>query len=258
MENRTECPSYLFFNIRNGDEFAYYEDVFVKAMDVYTREYVSGDTTTVEHIQGHSFYLPVRKQQTVAGYGVLGYKGSHCEGESKWVTNEGQNGAPLYRFDYQAYCDGEYTEASVELTKEHMNVTVRFLDFDSFVGAGGIFPFYIVIRGGTRGIDAMSGIPVRGSFLYQPEEETAGLFRFTVPRQGDHALFMDLYAKDGAYIEEGLIHTFDLWDLLRRKDDFSWEMKNLPDVYIELNYRESGIRIQLTDWDGSYETIIES
>lgn len=259
LEERTECPTYLFFHIENGDRFDDNAKVDVTAFDAFTSKKMSADTTSIGPIQRRVFALPVKKSHSVYGYGITGHDNACLRGDSEWVVAEGEDGAPLCHFSYRTVVDdGESTDVPVEMLKDYSNIEVRFLEYDAFTSAGGIFPFYLRFRGNTTGLNALTGIPTKGVFDFTPEEETAGLFRFTAPRQVDHALVMELWAKPGLYDDEGLICTFNLWDVLREREDFSWDMPSLPDFKIELSYREAAFRIQVMGWDDQYSSTIEA
>ena len=39
-----------------------------------------------------------------------------------------------------------------------------------------------------------------------------------------------------------------LWNLLKQVEGFSWELKNLPDLTVEIDYIRSEVTLSITDW----------
>ena len=258
LENRIECPSMLLFDIENADSFDGVNHVHIAAYSQTEEVFLSADTTLVEDIQDQSFYLKVRKTDAVKGYGIMGYEGARKEGDFQWVVDEGANFVPLFRFAYEKVpAREEAVLIPVEFVKDFCRVTIHFTHFDQFVNAGGRLPFRLSITGHTVGIDASTGIPVKGEFHYEPEEESNGTFRFIVPRQADHSLTMELYGIPELGQEEGLADSFNLWKLFREQTDFSWEDKNLADVYLEFDYTEAHFRISVAEWEKGDNLVFE-
>ena len=249
LEDRTQCPSFLFFDIANASTCAVYEKGHVSAFSYPDGNSLASDTTRLSRIVSRDFYLKVHKCEAVRGYGVLGLGHAVREGQSRITVAEGEDFVPLFRFDYLSPAREEKTLIPVELVKDHARVHVRFVGFDAFTGAEGIFPFYIEVRSNTAGIDALSGIPVRGTYRCVPEEGFAGEFDFILPRQGDHSLRMDLHAKPGVYVEDGLVRSFDLWQIFRDHCRIGWDEKNLPDLSLEIDYAEWTCSVKVMEWE---------
>lgn len=256
LEDRSACPSFLYFNVTNSTLFEDYESVYVSAFSYPDKTFMSCDTTTLSRIQDRSFYLKVKKSDLILGHGAIGFENLILKEGSKWVTDEGYNYAPLYRFDYKTPARDESAVISVELVKDHSRVTVEFVNIDSFTTTSGTFPFYIVIKGNTCGVDGFDGNPIRGKYLYEPEEEKVGVFNFIVPRQFDRSLVLELYAKPGEYIEEGLVRTFVLWDFFKEYG-MSWDAKNLADLHIKIDFVESRYEVKVMPWEKGADIIYE-
>ena len=226
------------------------DHVHIAAYSQTEEVFLAADTTMVGDIQDQSFYLKVRKLDAVKGYGVMGFEKARKQGLFQWVVDEGANYVPLFRFAYDKVPSPEESVLiPVEFVKDFTRVTVHFKNFDRFSNAGGRFPFRLAVSGHTVGIDACTGIPVKGTFRYEPEEESRGTFRFIVPRQADHSLTMELYGIPELGQEEGLADAFNLWDLFREQTDFSWEAKNLADVTLEFDYTDARFLISVAEWE---------
>ena len=250
LEDRIDCPSMLLFDIENADSFEGVNRVHIEACSQTDQAFLTADTTFVHDIQNHSFYLKVKKLDTVKGYGVMGFEGARKEGTFKWVVDEGANYVPLFRFAYDK--DPSLEESvllPVEFVKDFCRVTFRFSHYDQLGYAGDKFPFRLSVIGHTVGIDASSGIPVKGTFRYEPVEEDGGTYRFIVPRQADHKLSMELYGIPERGQQEGLAESFNLWDLFQEQAGFSWDAKNLADVNLEFDYKEWKFLISVAEWE---------
>ena len=68
---------------------------------------------------------------------------------------------------------------------------------------------------------------------------------------------MELYGIPELGQEEGLADSFNLWTLFREQADFSWEAKNLADVFIEFDYTEAKFRISVADWEKGDNLVFE-
>ena len=162
FEDRTDCPAFLLFDLTNGDELDVSEYAFVTAYQYPDNNLLASDTTTVKSIQNKEFYLKVKHTDTAIGYGVLRFNGAHNEG-SCWTVAPGKDFPPIWRFNYRSPAATESYIIPVEAVKDHSVMTVRFTDPDFFDGTGGEFPFFIIARSNTCGIDGMDGIPSRVS-----------------------------------------------------------------------------------------------
>ena len=248
LEDRTECPSFIFFKIGNADQFASYDAVH---MSIY--RYPDGlplgkDTTSVQEVNNRDFYFDIRKAAAVQGCGVLGFQRCVSSDGKVWSVPIGDQFDSLFCSSYRTEVKAESFLVPLEFFKEYCKVTVQFTGIESFINADGVFPFDLTIRGNTCGIDALSGVPVRGPFEYRPKELEMGKFRFLLPRQADQDLKMELYGRKGALDREGHVETFDRWALLREKGGISWTEPDLPDVYMEIDYQESTVNVFVSPW----------
>lgn len=247
-EDRIQCPRFLFFNISNSDKFNSYDPPYVTVYSHPEGKFLERDTTTVGAINNNEFYFSIKGELAVKGYGMLGYKNSHIENDSDWIIPLGSDSDPLFRFDYTAATQEESFTVPVELVKEYCHVRLQFVNFETFESADGHFPFDIRISGNTCGIEALSGTPIRGRFECWPEEGMIGQYEFTLPRQADRTLRMELTGKAGVYDAPDVLLPFDLWSILHEKGGVTWEEKNLPDANLIINYQEKDISVSIVEW----------
>ena len=247
LEDRTLCPSFLFFDLADADRFPPYADVLATVWAHPEGRQLDEARTTVSAIADRLFFFTVRGTAAVKGYGLMGEEGLVRDG-ALWTVPIGKDYVPLFRFGYTAAVQEESFTVPVEFTKEHSRVTVSFLGAETFEHSEGHFPFDITVRGGTSGIDALTGVPVRGPFEVRPEETTVGRFEFILPRQADHDLVLEMYAREGLYEYEGFQTTYNLWEILRDKGGITWTEKNLPDISIEIDFEETTVNVGVYPW----------
>ena len=252
-EDRTACPATLFFEFLDTQGIGLSELMYLEASPVLGPENRVTDTTTVGAMTDRTYSLQVRRCDAVSIYGMACFGNSRIVKGSGWVVDRQQDGDRLYRFSARAEGMDESAVIPVEMTKEHSTIRVRFKEFDPG-DVPGRFPYRVVISANTCGIDLHTGVPVAGPYRYAPPEKMAGEFEFTVPRQGDNSLTLELWALEADEENEDPQDTILLWNLLKQVEGFSWELKNLPDITVEIDYIRSEVTLSITDWQT--ETII--
>lgn len=247
LENRIMCPSFLYFDIADASRYPAYSDVFT-TLYAHPDEWLMDEAgTSVGYIDGRLFFFTVRGTGAVKGYGLMGHEGLVRDG-SGWTVPIGKDYVPVFRFGYVAEVREESFTVPVEFSKEHAHVSVQYTGADSFGHAEGRFPFYIVIRGNTCGIDALTGKPITGPFEIRPRESGLGHFEFTLPRQADHNLVLEMYAKEGLYEYRDYQTSYNLHEILRDKGGISWTEKNLPDLNITIDFEETTVNVGVHPW----------
>lgn len=254
LEERRACPAFLFFDITNSELFDMSEYTHVSAYKYPEQELLAIDTTSVSSTLDRSFYLEVKRSDSVTGYGLLCFGGARHEG-TLWTVEPGQEFPPVWRFGYSSPALTESYIIPVEAVKDHARVDMRFVDADGYADTGGEFPYYIVARSNTCGIDALDGRPVKGAFRFEPSEYGSGRFRFTVPRQFDRSLHIEVWGRDGFREAGKLVTDIVVWNLLRSDGDFSWEAKNLPDIQLEVCLVENRVTISVMEWSGETHSV---
>lgn len=250
LEDRLDCPRFLFFNAQNAEAFEEYESVYVTVFNHPGGYFIDRDTTRLKAIQNYEFYFTLRHELAVKGYGMLGFNAETVDPDGvTWRIAPGKDSDPLFRFAYQAPTQEESFIVPVEFVKDHSKVDVQFVGIETFEDAGGQFPFTISVTGNTCGIDALTGVPVRGPFEYAPKEDRIGHFSFVLPRQADNALRMEIYGKPDVYDREGLIDSFDFSKILVEQGGITWEEKNLPDLQITIDYQELKVSVTVIEWE---------
>ena len=249
LEDRLECPSFLFFEVSNPEHFQLYDKVYTTVSSHPSGGLISSESPSLGSILGKSYYVEVRSTEAVKGYGILGGgKNIEYRGD-QWLIPIGCQSDSIYRFSYVANVQPDSFTVPVEFIKEHVKVKLQFVGMDSYLGRDGRFPFEIVVRSNTCGIDAQTGLPVRGAFEFRPQETTLGHFEFTLPRQADNCLMLELYGKEHIYEYEGFIGSYNLHQILLEMGGITWREKSLPDVSMELDYRETTVQVQVDNWE---------
>jgi len=245
-ENRSGCPATLFFEFLDRQGIGPAAPVYLEAAPVLSPGGSVTDTTTVGAMSDKSYSLQVRRSDEVLIYGMAGFGNSHIVQDGGWVVDRLQDGDPLFRFSARAAGMDESAVVPVEMTKEHSTIRVRFLHFDPEPGQGR-FPYTVLVTAQTCGIRLQDGAPIGGEFHYAPPEEESGEFSFTVPRQADNSLTLELWDPATSQ-EDGPKDSIVLWNLLRQVDGFSWSLKNLPDITLEIDYFHSEVTLSISEW----------
>ena len=245
-EDRSDCPATLFFEFIDSQGLQATDLMHLEAFPVLGAEGRVRDTTTVGAMDGKSYSLQVKRSDVVSVYGMACFGRSTRSGESGWVVDAGKDGDPLYRFSAKASGMDEQAVVPVEMTKEHSTIRVKFTEFDQEKN-NGRFPYRVVVKGNTCGIDLYTGNPIPGPFRFLPDEGLAGVFVFTVPRQADHSLSLQLMDPAGSD-DESPADTLVLWNVLKQVEGFSWDLPNLPDLSIEIDYIRSQVTVSISDW----------
>jgi hypothetical protein len=248
LEDRADCPSFLFFDVTNAGLFNPYDRVYATASRHPAGELIAGATATLSDITGRVFFFEVRHAEAVRGYGVLGAERCIMQNGSEWIVPVGNQYDTLFRFSYVAAVEPDSFTVPVELVKEYAKVTVQFVGVETFSAAGGRFPFDVTVVSGTCGVDALTGVPVRGPFEYRPVETSIGRFEFLLPRQADRNLCLELYGREGLSDRTGHLNTFDLFSILEEDGAMDWQARNLSDVYIEIDYQEALVNVSVSPW----------
>lgn len=247
LEDRLECPSFLYFDIVNGNKVAGYEKLYTSLFAHPDGRLMDGTTTSVKTVRDREFYFVVRKTEAVKGYGVLGYSQCYSEKGSEWVVPLGQQFDSLFRFSFQAEVEPESFLVPVELVKEHCKVSLQFVGMEDYITPDGRFPFEVIVRGNSCGLDVMTGVPVRGAFEYRPTESSSGRFDFILCRQADESLMLELNSREWvADLGSGVL---DLWRILHDSGGVSWNEKNLPDVQIVIDYVRTEVKVKVVSWE---------
>ncbi len=245
-EDRSSCPATLFFEFLDKQGLQPTDLMYLEAFPVLGEESRVRDTTTVGAMAGKTYSLQVRRSDVVSIYGAACFGKSHWSGESGWVVDSGQDGDPLYRFAAKVSGMEESVVVPVEMTKEHSTIHVKFIEFDQERNHGR-FPYKVCVKANTCGLDLYSGLPIPGPFYFSPEEGLAGEYVFTVPRQADHSLCIEL--RDLSLDSEAPpTDSILLWNLLKQIEGFSWDLPNLPDVHVEIDYVRSLVSVFISDW----------
>jgi len=250
FENRTDCPRFVFFKVTNPQFFHQYDSMYVTVYRHPDGSQVSAGKPLLRDVQNNDYFVEVRRTNAVKGYGLIGWK-DLVRTESEWHIPLGMQADTLYRFSYQAALEEDSILIPVEFTKEHSKVTVQFVGIETFEDAEGRFPFDLLVRSGTNGIDALTGVPTRGEFEYRPKESETGRFYFVLPRQADAGLTLELYGRPFLHNAEGHIKTFDLYRILKEYGGMDWNQRNLPDLFIEIDYQQTSVTVSIDAWDES-------
>lgn len=244
LEDRSICPAFVYFE-RPGDcPVENREPVRLMVLDAVSLEELASDNPLLQEINSN-YCLQVTKRPEIVSVGVAGIRMSSLNG-TRLELPYGSQGDPVYRFSKTDTLTDETVFVPMKMTKEFSRVLVRFKSED------GVFPYSVVVSANTCGIDVVTGRPVKGSFRFVPIESTPGVFLFTVPRQSDYSLSLELWAgPESKAGKEGHVDDLILWNALQNIDGFSWALESLPDISVEIDYVKESVTVLVNDWDVS-------
>ena len=249
LEDRQECPAFVFFQREDGSEPGDFDRVWVKVTDGETLEELSADDPLLEKMCSESYSLEIPKREEIMTFGITGARVSTLQG-TELILPPGYQGDPIYRFWKKDRLTGEEFHVPLRFIKEFCRMTVVFKhDKDPF-------PYDVVVSANTCGMDISTGVPIQGPFRYSPPAAEPGVFRFTVPRQGDYTLTLELWKPADSTTGKAEEHAEDLvlWNALQSIKGFSWAMENLPDLTLEIDYVRASVTVLINDWDISSST----
>ena len=243
LENRINCPAYLFLDVKDNADLQGTETVRIAVRDLGTSELMASDTPHLEEIVPDKYHLVIHKCPGISVSGVIGVKASASTGDASILTvPSGSQADPLFLFTEKSEAMSDSLSVKATLRKEYSRITLRFSLED------GQFPYHVAVKGNTSGLDMITGKPVAGPFRHEPEEEAPGLFSCNVPRQADRLLALEIHPKSGISAEEGFSGDIVLWDYLQRIPGFSWELENLPDITVDVDFFHLLLTIDVNGW----------
>lgn len=243
LEDRSICPAFIFFQIPEDCPVGRKEIVNLMVLDARTLDELASDKPLLHEIKDKDYYLSIDKRPEIVSIGVAGIRISTLRG-TKLELPAGNQGDPIYRFSKKEELVEDTALVPLNMSKDFSRVLVRFKSED------GVFPYNVVVSANTCGIDLLTGRPVEGPFRFVPIESTPGVFLFTVPRQADYSLSLELWSAPGAKSgKEGHVDDVILWNALQNINGFSWAMENLPDLTVEIDYVKASVTVLVNDWD---------
>ena len=234
----------MFFDIRDSRDLEMTSSIRLNIRDSETGNMLSEDRPLLEDISPEDYHMTIRKTEEITVTGVVGIR--MCEDYDNLTTlgvPTGYQGDPIYRFVVDTLGMQDEIRIPVTMLKDHSKIKVRFRTQE------GAFPYRVVAKGNTAGTDLLTGQPIRGRFRYEPPESEPGVFEFIVPRQIDYLLALEIWAKPGMTLEEGYLDDFILWSVLQKVRGFSWDLVNLPDLTLDIDFVRSAVTVTVNDWN---------
>lgn len=248
LEDRGACPAFVFFHMDEVCPVDPVEPVSVTVMDASTFEILSSDSPSLEEMCADGYHMAIEKRPEITACGVAGIDKSTLTGTTLKLPY-GSQSDPVYRFSKTSILDGEEFHVPIKMTKEFSRVLVRFRSDD------GEFPYTVIVSGNTSGLDISTGLPLEGAFRFSPVQIRPGEYLFSVPRQADYSLSLELWSAPGLKAESPE-HVDDLllWSALQKIKGFSWAMESLPDITVDIDYVKASLIALVSDWDVSSST----
>lgn len=179
---------------------------------------------------------------TVSAYcntGAMTLKGDRL------VIPEGKQGDRLWAFAGDPVdAEGEYAEEHIFLHKQYADIHIITDELSRNAG-----DMILRATGNTEGLSILSLAPETGKFscfVTQPEESG---WVFTVPRQVDSSLELEVYL-------DGVLRKKIPVGKLVENSGYSWKKEDLDDIYMSFSlFSEFSAQISIAPWDTEKVTL---
>lgn len=228
LEDRTDCPCHVYVDL--SDRSNYCADSVI--VGLHSGSY-SGDfeIPSEEFDKGLYVDVPGRKRLQV---NVLDKKSSDfLSAGADVIIPIGEQCPRTYMFSQSCDISGEDAVVYVKLHKNYCGVSVIFSSPDPDV-------YDMVVSGGICGYDS-SGIPMAGSFNFEPAFDDSSMSFFCIPRQIDGSLKLGITSGDGP------TRVFALGNYIL-DSGYDWSKEDLDDIAISIDYSATDFRITIDDW----------
>ena len=246
-EDRDACPGILFFHL--ADELDGEDRIDASVFLMPDQELAGKGTATAWDVQQKDFSFSLRRADQWGGYALRGARNCQESGTCRLGVPEGNEWDPLYIAGYSV--DGRQEEVTVPLyfRKEYAALTLQFADPWQYYQEQPVFPFDIIVRGTTCGIEALTREPVSGPFYCRMREYTEGTFIGLIPRQADTDLEMEIWGKEGVYEKAQLEARLPIGEMMVQQGVVTWKEEDLPDIFLEVQYAQNEFLVSVLDWE---------
>lgn len=230
-EDRGECPCRLVLDMGEVDtSVVKYAELVLTASDGFCRR----DTLVAEDFDLEHMVEVPRGYVAVGVY--CGALGSVDDG-GRLEIDYGNECPYVYMHSSLVLAEGETTEETVRMRKNHCVVTLQ-VQSDTY------FPFRMEAKGRVDGYDR-EGMPSEGDFMYAMYADDEGVCQFTLPRQTDPSLVLEIYD------DTDVIRSFALGEYVAASG-YDWKEEDLRDITVSLDYALTRVVISVADWSEEY------
>lgn len=230
-EDRGDCPCRLVLDMGEVDtSVVKYAELVLTASDGFCMR----DTLAKEEFEAEYLVDVPRGPVAVGVYcGALGC----VDDEGNLEIDYGNECPFVYMHSSLLLAEGEAVAENVGMRKNHCVVTLQ-------VQSDAVFPFRMEAKGRVDGYDS-DGVPSEGDFMYAMYADDAGVCQFTLPRQRDRSLVLEVYD------DTDVIRSFALGEYVAASG-YDWEEENLKDITVSLDYALTRVVISVADWTEEY------
>ncbi|MCR5004222.1 MAG: hypothetical protein K5984_07620 [Bacteroidales bacterium] len=229
LEDRELCPCYITFDLGSVGEPA--PDYLLLSICG------EGDWTHTDTVHTEDglleYYVPVPRGN-VDVMVIDQQNRGFVEGQGLCVKPGLQ--FPRARMEIRSLdASGEMCTDTVRLHKNYCQMTVRLID-----PAKEGWPFTMKLISDCTGY-AFGGSLVQGNFWAEAVPDEDGVIRFSVPRQFDDLMRVEILTRDK------VLRTFSLGTVLTAAR-YDWTKEDLDDVEMELDFASASIAISVDKW----------
>lgn len=237
VEDRRPCPCLLTLDF-SGTDTELISDVDVLLIGdsgVIHRAFLDADVFMPE------YRITVPREEMFLN--VYCYKDDYLSDADGLHISHGSDCPRVYMHSSQIHAYNEIATDTVVMHKNHCVMDIVMEEY-------GEFKYGLCLKGNVCGY-GRDGRPLEGDFEFRPETVAHNRFQVVLPRQMDSSLILEI--DDGT----GVVKRFALGEYLA-SGGYDWNMEDLQDVEVYIDWRMTVISVFVKDWDArqEYEIII--
>lgn len=241
-EEREECPCYLQIDLNEATETIADapDDVLVS---VYCPETFYRENIIVSN---HPDYLEIPVPRGDMILSVISARDLNSMSGKNFMISDGKQADSIYAFSSGINAASEYAYSKVTLHKQYSTVYLKFTGSGPSSSEGvDIASIDLRIKGRTCGIRTDILAPCVGDFSIDLPSTAFGQTQvFRIPRQADKSLCVELYERNrGEFIDS--IALGEYIDAC----GYSWNAEDLDDIFIEIDYAMTEVKVSVRDWE---------
>lgn len=220
--DRSECPCLLYLTVAGGEDATL-------TLTLTSNNPVSVQTLTL-HRQGEEAKAALEIQQNKE-YSLLISSGNQLEEDG--IIPLGSQMSELYLSYETLNCTGDVYELKSTLHKQFSRLYVNLSGIQG----------RMCVKSNVCGWIYQKNEAVNGRFECFPPEITRGFYKVLLPRQTDSSLILEFYDE----VSSIPYFVFPLGKKLEQLG-VDWQKEDLEDIWIELEYYDNGINVNVETW----------
>lgn len=157
---------------------------------------------------------------------------------SDMIIPFGSDAFGFYAGRMEIPCYGETSFGKLLLDKQFARISLTLIGDDENLSAS-----WFAVRGNVCGWHISDYTPIEGNFYHSKQLDSHNVVTFTVPRQLDDSMMLDLILSDSGGVSASLALGKEM-----SERGYDWTRSNLPDVSMVLQYSAVSLVIVSCEW----------